>query len=68
MTLEEIRKSDKLLLTASDVAQLLGFNAQSIRLQAREDPSKLGFPVIVIQNRLAIPREPFLRFVGGDKE
>lgn len=68
MTLEEIRASDKLLLTPNDVAEVLSFDPQVIRIQAKEDPSKLGFPVIVAGSRTKIPRIPFLRFLCGDGE
>lgn len=63
MTFEEIRASDKAMLTAEDIAPVLGCNPQSIRLQAQEDPSKLGFPVVVVGKRNRIPREPFIQFM-----
>lgn len=64
MTLAEIRQSDAALLTASDVAEVLESDPQDIRLQAKEDPSKLGFPVCVIGSRVKIPRRAFLAFFG----
>jgi len=66
MTLSEIRSSDKPLLLPSEVAPVLGCDAHSIRLQAREYPELLGFPVVVIGNRTLIPRKPFLRFMGEE--
>lgn len=68
MTLEEIRASDKPFLTPADVAGVLAADAQSIRLQAREFPEALGFPVICVGNRTKIPRKPFLRFLGEEAE
>lgn len=68
MTLEEIRASDKTFLTPADVAGVLAADAQSIRLQAREFPEALGFPVICVGNRTKIPRKPFLRFLGEEAE
>lgn len=68
MTLDEIRASDKTFLTPADVAGVLAADAQSIRLQAREFPEGLGFPVICVGNRTKIPRKPFLRFLGEEAE
>lgn len=67
MTLDEIRASDKPFLTPADVAGVLAADAQSIRLQAREFPEALGFPVICVRNRVKIPRKPFLRFLGEEE-
>jgi len=63
MTLEDVAAIDKLMLTCADVAPLLGFDANSLRLQAREDPALLGFPVVVAGTRVQIPKEGFLHFM-----
>ncbi|TCW30388.1 hypothetical protein [Christensenella hongkongensis] len=63
MTLQEIKKTNKDILRASDVADLLESDPQDIRDQAHRDPSKLGFPVIVTGSRVKIPREGFLYFM-----
>lgn len=63
MTLQQIRDSDKQLLTPDEVAGALGMNPQSIRSQAQADPIKLGFPVIVVGTRTLIPRMAFLYFL-----
>lgn len=63
MTLRQIRESEKVYLLAEDIADIVESSANSIRRQAQEDPSKLGFPVIVIGNRVKIPREGFLFFL-----
>jgi len=63
MTLQEIEKTNKDILLASDVADLLEADPQDIRDQAHRDPSKLGFPVIVTGSRVKIPREGFLHFM-----
>ena len=65
MTLDEIRKSDKLMLIPGDVAEVLGCDQHSISLQARENPRLLGFPVCVLGSRVKIPREAFLKWVSG---
>lgn len=64
MTLEEIRRADNPWLTPDEVAEVLKCHPQSIRHQAHDDPSKLGFPVCVIGNKTIIPRTSFLRFFG----
>lgn len=64
MTLAEIKKSPDMWLTAADIAPVLECNPDAIRHQAQTDPSKLGFPVVVIGTRVKIPRTPFLSFLG----
>ena len=64
MTLDEIRNSTKEVLTPAEVAEVLGCDAQDVRIQARLAPEKLCFPVIIIKSRTKIPRVPFLRFMG----
>lgn len=63
MTFEQIRKSDKDFLTAEDISEVVGCNKFSIITQAKEDASKLGFPVNVMQTRVRIPRLAFIRWV-----
>lgn len=64
MTLDEIKASDKSVLTPAEVAEVLGCDAQDVRIQARTAPERLGFPVIIIKSRTKIPRIPFLRYMG----
>lgn len=67
MTIEEIKASDKVLLTAAEVAEVLGVDPQGIRIMAHEQPERLGFPVTVVGREgrgVRIPRIPFLRFMG----
>lgn len=68
MTLDEIKSSDKHFLLASEVAEILGTNPNTVRLQAHCAPEMLGFPVIVMGSRVKIPRIPFLNFMLGQKE
>lgn len=70
MTLDEIKSSDKVLLTPADIAEALGVDAQGIRIMAREQPERLGFPVTVVGrggHGIRIPRVPFLRFMGYEQ-
>lgn len=66
MTLEEIKASDKTMLTPADVAEVLQADAQDIRIMAKQRPELLGFQVCIIKTRTKIPRIPFLRFMGID--
>lgn len=65
MTLDEIKASDKLMLTPADIAPVLGADPQDIRIQAKLNPGRLGFPVTVIKTRTKIPRLGFLNWLEG---
>lgn len=64
MTIKEMQESAKTFLTAADISSVLECDPQCIREQAQKDPSKLGYPVIVMGRRVRIPRIPFLRYLG----
>lgn len=72
MTLDEIMKTDKEMLTPSDVAEILGCDKYSINIQAAEDikngVNSFGFPVVVIRRRVKIPKRAFLKFMTGGLE
>lgn len=55
-------------LTPAEAAKILGCDPQALRIQARTDPSKLGFPVCVIGKRTRIPRKQFLEFVKEEND
>lgn len=68
MTLDEIRRSDKLLLTCADIGEALGIDPQGIRVWAQQAPDKLGFPVMRYGKngcQVRIPRMAFLHFLEG---
>ena len=65
MTLKEIEESNKDMLIPTDIAPILGCSAHAIRLQARNNPQLLGFPVIIIGSGVKIPREAFLKYLKG---
>ena len=66
MTLEDIKQMDRYTITAAVAAPIIGCDPHYIRLMARLDASKLGFPVIVYANRVKIPRIPFIKFMEGE--
>ena len=66
MTLDEIEKSDKEVLTCQDVAPLLKCNPATLHMQAMKAPKRLGFPVIVMGSRVKIPKRPFIAYLKGE--
>ena len=48
-----------------EVAEALGIDSQSLRKQVTKDASKVGFPVIRVGTRTKIPRDAFLKYIGG---
>lgn len=65
MTIDQMRISDKTMLSPDEVSEVLGCNGYAINLQCKEDPRKLGFPVCVLGTRVRIPRVAFLKWVEG---
>ena len=63
MTIDEILRSTKEVLTPADIAPVIGADPYGINRMARENPAGLGFPVICIGNRVKIPRRAFLRYM-----
>lgn len=68
MTITDIKNLDKDTLIPADVASLFPTDPHSIRIQAREDPDALGFPVSVIGTRTYIPRLGFINWWLNKKE
>lgn len=67
MTLEEIRASEKTVLTPAEAAEVLAADPQDIRMTAREHPERLGFNVAVIGTRVKVPRLAFIRWMEGQQ-
>lgn len=66
-TLTEIEAINQDMLTPAIVAEYLGVSPQAIRVQAKNRPELLGFPVIVIGSRVKIPKNAFIKFFKGKK-
>ena len=64
MIIDEIKASPFDMLTAADIAEVIGARAETIREQARKDSKQLGFNCVVVGNRIRIPRKAFLKFMG----
>jgi len=67
-TLAEIEAVPGEILLCKDVARVLCSNPSTIREQAKKAPEKLRFPVIVVGERVKIPKRPFLKFMNGDEK
>lgn len=65
MTLSEVERMDAATLTPAQVASVLHSDPQLIRVAARQRPELLGFDVIIVGNRVKIPREAFVAFMRG---
>jgi hypothetical protein len=68
VTLDEIKNLPREFLRPTDIAPILGCTPYSINVQAQKDPSKLGFPVIVIGSRVKIPKLAFIKFMKGEMQ
>ena len=51
-------------LIASEAAKILGCSPQLLRDTAHNNPSGLGFPVVVVGKRVLIPKLPFYKYLG----
>ena len=63
-SIQDLIALDRDYLTPAEIAGVLGSDPQSIRVAARVEPQRLGFPVVVIGSRVKIPRAAFLRYMG----
>ena len=62
----EIRDYPRAWIPPSLAAKVTGQDPHFIRLQARDDPAAMGYPVQVCGSRTRIPKESFLRFWLGE--
>lgn len=65
---DSILASRAVFLTAAEVGRAAGISPDHIRVQARNNPAALGFPVTVVGSRVYIPRVPFLKHCGLEGE
>lgn len=65
MNLTDIAALPKETLTCKQVAPILGYGEYQLHQQAINKPELLGFPVIVIGNRVKIPKGAFIAFMNG---
>lgn len=65
MTLEEIKRIDRDFILPSEAAGPLRCDPHYIRVAAKKNPYLLGFPVVLIGNRVKIPKRPFIKYMEG---
>lgn len=63
--IKEIMDSSDFYLLSEDAAKAIGVAPQNLREQAKDEPEKLGFNVIVVGTSIRIPRIPFLNYILG---
>ena len=63
--IKEIMDSSDVYLLSEDAAKAIGVAPQKLREQAKDEPEKLGFNVIVVGTSIRIPRIPFLNYILG---
>lgn len=69
MTVNELKTMDCATITPDTAAKVLRCDPHYIRVAARKEPCLLGFPTVIIGNRVKIPRMAFIRFLeGGEAE
>ena len=66
MTIEDIKKMNKEMLTPGDIAPVLGCDPNLIRHQAKQDIKQLGFPASKLGSRVKIPRKAFIAWYQGE--
>ena len=66
MTLSDLKNMTSETITPAVAARVLNCDPQWIRIVARQQPHRLGFPVVVLGSRVKIPRVGFIRFMEGD--
>ena len=63
--IDRLKTIRRACLLPEEVAGVRGCMPQSIRVAARQRPELLGFPVVIVGNRVKIPRIPFLNLMTG---
>ena len=63
--LEHIKQLDKPMLTAQDIAPVVGCNPNVLRLMARKDPGQLGFPSTCFGKQVRFPKWAFIKHMEG---
>lgn len=63
--LDRIAALDKAMLAPKDVCRYLGCSAYAINVATEDGKNPFPFPVIRINRRVRIPKEPFLKTMRG---
>ena len=65
MTMDEIRRYGKDVLTVEDIAPVLGAHPQWLRQTIKESPQRIGFAFTFSGGRIIIPRIAFIKWMEG---
>lgn len=65
MSLAELNEINRDYLTPQQVGKILNCAPYSINVQAKRNKDDLGFPVIIIGNRVKIPKQAFIEYMKG---
>lgn len=68
MTIEDVKAMPDDFISADIVAKIIGANPQAIRLAARNEPWRLGFPSTAYGKKVTFPRKPFIQFVESGRD
>jgi hypothetical protein len=72
MTLEELEKKPREILTCADIAGIFEVDADDIRKKIWKDQktgkNSFDFPIVIIQYRIKIPKAPFIKFMRGESQ
>ena len=66
LSLQDIERLPGEMLTPEQVAGVLKMNPHTIRVMADQQPGAFGFPVMLLGNRVKIPKQPFLLYMRGE--
>ena len=64
--LERIAELDKDMLVPTDICKYLGCSAYTINIATENGNNPFPFPVIRLNRRVRIPKEPFLKAMRGE--
>lgn len=54
------------MIPLKEAAEMLGCDAHTLSTTAREHPEWIGFPFLIVGNRMKIPREGLERWAKGE--
>ena len=63
MTIDDVKRMDSAMIVPAVAAAVIGCDPNRLRVVARQRPYLLGFPTVIIGNRVKIPRLPFIKFL-----
>lgn len=68
MTLDDIEKLDKEVLTPADIAPILECKPYAINVATKDGKNPFPFPIIRMGTRVKIPKRPFIKAMRGEEE